>query len=168
MNYPKEYTVKEWKKFNKEIDISLIGNSYQFFNFFTQRMESFESLTTQEIMLQKYDVVLTDYKTTKEKLFSIIDKFNAKNINSGIDKFNKGVNQFSKVIASSQPNKSKSAIGISQRDYDKLFKSPKRKGNTTNFWNEDKKTRKRRNRRRKSVQKTDYSALTGKRRVKFF
>lgn len=173
MNYPKEYTVKEWKKFDKEIDGSMIGNNYQYFNFFTQIMESFESMTVQEIMLQKYDIILLDYKTKKEKLFSIIDKFNAKNINSGIDKFNKGVNQFSKVIGSSQPKKStkskKMKLGISQKDYNKLFKSPKRKGNTLNFWDEDRKTRKRRNKKHKAVQKEpDYSALVGKKRMKFF
>lgn len=170
MNYPKEYTVKEWKKFNHEIDGSQIGNSYQFFNFFTQRMESFESVTAQEILLQKYDVILTDYKTKKEKLFGVLDKFNAKNINKGIDKFNKGMDQFSKVVASSSGGKSKPRkMGISQKDYDSLFKSKKR-GNSTNFWNEDKKTRKKRNRRKKPVQQTDYSFLTGgsKKRVKFF
>ena len=166
MNYPKAYTVKEWKKFDKEIDGSLIGNQYQYFNFFTQRMESFESLTSQEIMLKKYDIILTDYKTKKEKLFSIIDKFNAKNINSGITKFNKGMDQFSKVIGSSQPKKSKSAIGISKKDYDKLFKSKKK---SISFWDEDRKTRKRRNKKRKAVQKEpDYSALIGKKRMKFF
>ncbi|HSA77202.1 MAG TPA: hypothetical protein VLE02_06640 [Nitrosarchaeum sp.] len=170
MNYPKEYTVKEWKKFDKEIDGSQVGNQYQFFNYFTQRMESFESITAQEILLQKYDVILTDYKTKKEKLFAVLDKFNAKNINKGIDKFNKGVDQFSKVVASNQgSSKSKKLkLGISQKDYDKLFKTPKRKGNTMNFWDEDKKTRKRRN-KRKPVQKApDYSALIGKRKVKFF
>lgn len=174
MNYPKEYTVKEWKKFDKEIDGSQVGNQYQFFNFFTQRMESFESVTAQEILLQKYDVILLDYKTKKEKIFAVLDKFNAKNINKGIDKFNKGVDQFSKVVASSSGNNTKSKskkvkLGISQKDYDKLFKSPKRKGNTMNFWDEDRKTRKRRNKKKKAVQKApDYSALVGKRRVKFF
>ena len=98
MNYPKAYTVKEWKKFDKEIDGSMAGNQYQYFNFFTQRNESFESVTTQEILLQKYDVTLTDYKTKKEKLFQVIDKFSVDNLNKGIDKFNRGVEQFSKVI----------------------------------------------------------------------
>ena len=170
MNYPKAYTVKEWKKFDKLIDGSEIGNNYQYFNFFTQKMESFESVTVQEIMLQKYDIILTDYKTKKEKLFKIIDVISAKNINSGITKFNKGMDQFSKVIGQSQPKSSKSKtakLGISQRDYDKLFKSKKTK--SVNFWDEDRKTRKRRNKKRKPVQKEpDYSALIGKRKVKFF
>ena len=120
MNYPKEFTVKEWKKFDKEIDGSLVGNQYQYFNFFTQRMESFESVTTQEILLQKYDVILLDYKTKKEKLFQVIDKFSVENLNKGIDKFNRGVDSFSKAIESSQPKskkKRKKKTRIKEDDY---------------------------------------------------
>uniref|UniRef100_A0AAT9JA39 ORF27 n=1 Tax=Nitrosopumilaceae spindle-shaped virus TaxID=3065433 RepID=A0AAT9JA39_9VIRU len=201
MNYPKEYTVKEWKKFNKVLDMvpddPRTNRPYQFFNFITKRLESYDYMTVQEVMINKFDIILLDYQiknglfskdhyfdldgieksdsivNKKEKLFAVLDKFNAKNINKGIDKFNKGVDQFSKVVASSQGNNTKSKskkmnLGISQKDYDKLFKSPKRKGNTMNFWNEDRKTRKRRN-KRKPVQKApDYSALIGKRKVKFF
>lgn len=54
----------------------------------------------QESICRQYEIILTDYKTKKEKLFAVIDKFNAKNINNGITKFNKGVDQFSKVIGS--------------------------------------------------------------------
>ena len=167
MNYPRSYTVREWKKFDKEIDGSMVGNEYQFFNYFTQRMESFESLTMQEALLQKYDVVLTDHKTKKEKVFEIIDKVNIKNLNAGIDKFNKGVNQFSKVIASSQPKGKKMKIGMSQREYKELF-GPKRKGNTMNFWDEDHKTRKRRNKKSKPVQKEKHMSFYGSKKVKFF
>ena len=173
MRYPKEYTQKEWSKFDKkEMPAETLGNDYQFVNFFTQKKESYETISMQELLCIKYDIILTNYKTKKEKIFAVIDKVNIQNLNKGIDKFNKGVNQFSKVIASSQPNKKSKGFGISQKDYDNLFKSPKRKGNSINFWDEDKKTRKRRNRRHKasSVQKEpDYSALIGKKRkVKFF
>lgn len=167
MNYPRSYTVREWKKFDKEIDGSMVGNEYQFFNYFTQRMESFESLTMQEALLQKYDVVLTDHKTKKEKVFEIIDKVNIKNLNAGIDKFNKGVNQFSKVIASSQPKGKKMKIGMSQREYNELF-GPKRKNNNMDFWNEDRKTRNRRNKKSKPVQKEKHMPFYGSKKVKFF
>ena len=170
MKYTKQYTQKEWNHFGKkEISADAIGNDYQFVNFFTQKKESYETVSMQELLCIKYDIILTNYKTKKEKLFSIIDKFNVKNINTGIDKFNKGVNQFSKVIASSQPKKNHSHnIGISQKEYDKLFKSPKRKGNTTNFWNEDTKTRMKRNKHKSTQKEPDYSFITGKRKVKFF
>jgi len=177
MKYPKEYTQKEWSKFSsKQVDASSLGNDYQFFNFFTQKLESYESMSVQEMMIIKYDIVLTDYKTKKEKIFNIIDKVNIKNLNSGIEKFNKGVNQFSKAIESSTPGKGPSTrgltsnnnkLGISQREYDKLFKPKRRKGNSVNFWDEDQKTRKRRNKKRKAVQ-PDYSFITGKRKTKFF
>ena len=184
MKYLKEYTQKEWSKFSKkEVEASTLGNDYQFFNFFTQKKESYETMSVQEMMIIKYDVRVTDYKTKKEKFFDVLDKVNVQNLNKGITKFNKGVNSFTKSIEST--NKSKSpdlsglspkknkgfSFGISQREYDKLFKSPKRKGNTINFWDEDRKTRKKRNRRRKAspVQKEpDYSALIGKKRMKFF
>lgn len=81
MRYKKEYTVKEWKKFDK----------------YAERENGID-ITFQEILLKKYDVILTDYKTKKEKLFAVIDKFNAKNINAGITKFNKGMDAFSKTM----------------------------------------------------------------------
>ena len=157
MRYPKSYTVKEWKRFNKiTTDYEIIdGQKYY--------------LTMQEILCRQYDIILTDYKTKKERFFEVIDKVSIKNLNNGITKFNKGINEFSKIIE--DPNKKKRKpikFGISQKDYDSLFKSPKRKENTMNFWNEDKKTRKKRNRRSKPVQRQDYSALFGKRKVRFF
>ena len=148
-------------------------------NTFIISRENYENSTDEQVeaWFTKFnDVIIDDsqnpYKyplTKKELAFKIIDKLSIQNLNKGIDKFNKGIDQFSKVIASNQ-TKSK-GFGISQKDYNKLFKSPKRKGNSMNFWNEDKKTRKKRNRRRKAspVQKEpDYSALIGKKRMKFF
>jgi len=102
MKYPKHYTVKEWKKFDKVAE-----------------RENGIDITTQEILLQRYDVILTDYRTKKEKLFAILDKVNAKNINKGIDKFNKGMDQFSKVVGSTQPKKKskRKKSKIKEKDY---------------------------------------------------
>lgn len=148
-------------------------------NTFVISRENYETSTNEQVeaWFTKFDQVLIDdsknpYKdplTKKEIAFKILDQFSIENLNKGVTKFNNGVNQFSKVIASTQPKGKKShpKIGISQREYDKLFKSPKRKGNSMNFWNEDHKTRKRRN-KRKAVQDIDYSALIGKRKVRFF
>ena len=173
MKYPKSYSVKEWKKFNKVLefipDDPNTNRPYQFFNFLNKRYESYDHMTMQEVMINKFDITLTDHKTKKEKVFEIIDKVNIKNLNAGIDKFNKGVNQFSKVIASSQPKgkKTKIKIGMSQREYNELF-GPKRKGNTMSFWDEDKKTRKRRNKKSKPVQKEKHMPFYGSKKVKFF
>ena len=147
-------------------------------NTFVISRENYENSSDEQIeaWFTKFDDVIIDdsknpYKdplTKKELVFKILDKMTIENLNKGIDKFNKGVNQFSKVIASSQPNgkRSKMKIGMSQREYDKLFKP--RKGNTTNFWNEDKKTRKKRNKKSKPVQKEKHMPFYGSKKVKFF
>jgi len=62
----KRYTVKEWKKFYK----------------------------IQEEMCKKYDVILTDYKTRKQKINYILEKINLKNTNKGINTFNKIIQDF--------------------------------------------------------------------------
>jgi len=103
MRYTKYYTVKEWKKFDKVAE-----------------RENGIDITMQEILLKRYDVILLDYKTKKEKLFGIIDKFNVKNINKGITKFNKGVDQFSKVMGEpkKKPRKSRKKVKkIKETDY---------------------------------------------------
>ncbi len=65
------FTVKAWKK----IDIE-----------------------KQMYLLRIYDVVLTDHKTRREKVIHILKKINKKNMNTGIDKFNRGVNTASKEL----------------------------------------------------------------------
>ena len=90
MRYTKYYTVKEWKKFDKVAE-----------------RENGIDITFQEILLKKYDVILTDYKTKKEKLFRVLDMISAKNINAGITKFNKGMDQFSKVIGEPKKERKK-------------------------------------------------------------
>ena len=62
----KRYTVKEWKKLYK----------------------------IQEVLCKKYDVILTDHKTNKEQLVLILKNINFKNVNKGIDTFNKIIQDF--------------------------------------------------------------------------
>ena len=71
MKVKKFYTVKEWNKFK--------GNDY---------------FDMQEMMCQRYDVILTDYKTKREKLFSALKKINLKNLDKGIAGFSKLVQSF--------------------------------------------------------------------------
>ena len=66
----KYFTVKEWNRFK--------NNDY---------------FDMQDMLCQKYDVILTDYKTKREKIFSVLKKFNLKN-------FDKGVTEFSKLVQS--------------------------------------------------------------------
>ena len=72
MKVKKFYTVKEWSKFK--------GNDY---------------FDMQEMLCQKYDVILTDYQTKREKIFSVLKKINLKNLDKGITGFSKLVQSFS-------------------------------------------------------------------------
>jgi hypothetical protein len=66
MKMKKYYTVKEWKKFKKN-------------NYFDM----------QELLCEKYDVILTDYKTKRQRILSILSYINLKNLDKGIIQFNK-------------------------------------------------------------------------------
>ena len=66
MRYKKYYTVKEWSNFRKN-------------NYFDM----------QELLCEKYDVILTDYKTKREKILSILSHINLKNFDKAIIQFNK-------------------------------------------------------------------------------
>jgi len=64
MKQKKFYTVKQWQRFKK--------NNYP---------------DMQEILCQKYDVILTDYKTRKEKVIFMLKKFNQKNFDKSMTQF---------------------------------------------------------------------------------
>jgi len=70
MRIRKYFTVKQWQKFKT--------NDY---------------LDMQELLCQKYDVVLSDYQTKKQKTSSLLQKINLKN-------FDKGIKEFSKLLQS--------------------------------------------------------------------
>src|SRR3972149_9692962 len=90
LRYPKKFTVKAWKKFD---------------------------LTQQDILCCRYDIILTDYKTRKEKIFSVMDKFSPKNIDKGIKVMNKGLSQFSKTIDELDKGLNQSMGSKKKRDY---------------------------------------------------
>ena len=48
----------------------------------------------QEKLCQKYEVILTDYKTKREKIFSALKKINLKNFDRGVTEFSKLVQSF--------------------------------------------------------------------------
>ena len=70
MRTRKYFTVREWNRFK--------NNDY---------------FDMQDMLCQKYDVILTDYKTKREKVFSALKKINLRN-------FDKGVTEFSKLVQS--------------------------------------------------------------------
>ena len=71
MKVKKFYTVKEWNKFK--------NNDY---------------FDMQDMLCQKYDIILTDYKTKSEKIFSFLKKINLKNLDKGVTEFSKLVQSF--------------------------------------------------------------------------
>ena len=112
MIYKKFYTVKEWKRFDKVAE-----------------RENGIDITMQEVLLKKYEIILTDYKTKGEKIKGILNKFNAENLNKGITTFNKGVDMMVKMTAAPEKKKSKrkskskksQGWGISQKEYESVF-----------------------------------------------
>ena len=71
MRTRKFYTVKQWQRFKT--------NDY---------------FDMQELLCQKYDVILSDYQTKKKKTFSLLQKINLKNFEKGITEFSKLVQSF--------------------------------------------------------------------------
>lgn len=74
--------------------------------FFTAKEWNRFSWSVQEVLCKKYDIILTDYKTRKEKTISLLNKINMKNFNKGMNLFNKSLNKFSKTVDSLTANKS--------------------------------------------------------------
>ena len=77
--------------------------------FFTIKEWNRFSWNMQEVLCKKYDVILTDYKTRKEKIILLLHKINMKNFNKGMDTFNKSLNKFSKTVDSMTASASKSS-----------------------------------------------------------
>ena len=71
MRIRKYFTVEEWQRFKQ--------NDY---------------FDMQELLCQKYDVILSDYQTKKQKTFSLLQKINLKNFDKGITEFSKLVQSF--------------------------------------------------------------------------
>ena len=87
MRYTKFYTVKEWKKFDK-----------------TAERENGIDITMQEILLKKYNIILTDHMTRKEKVKvqreKLRKKLTIKNIQKATKAISKGINGFSREMES--------------------------------------------------------------------
>ena len=62
----KKYTIKEWNKLS----------------------------SIQEVLCKKFEIILTDHKTKRQKIFSILNTINFKNINRGIEIFNESIQNF--------------------------------------------------------------------------
>ena len=75
MRIRKYFTVKEW-----------------------QRFKANDNFDMQESLCQKYDVILLDYRTKKQKIFSLLQKINLKSFDKGVSEFSKLVQSFGNSI----------------------------------------------------------------------
>lgn len=83
MRYKKELTCKEWARFDRV----------------WERVDGIE-ITGQEIICQRYEIILTDYQTKGEKARGILSKFNMANLDKGLKILDKGLNEFDKKMDS--------------------------------------------------------------------
>jgi hypothetical protein len=113
LKYTKHLTVKEWKKFCKNpVPAGHLGNQIQFFNFFTQRLESYDFITTGEVMLHRYKVILTDHhnrhsnkmivtplkEKLKDGLKSLPGKMTMQNFDKGMKVFDESMQGLTKSL----------------------------------------------------------------------
>ena len=117
--------------------------------FFTVKQWNKFSWNMQEVLCKKYNVILTDYQTRKDKIISLLNKINMKNFNKGMDTFNKSLNKFSKTVDSltASANKSsftgfdqgksmKETIGKTTFSKDEIWAKPKKDTDSVSLWGE--------------------------------
>ena len=76
--------MKEWNRFDKVLTKSIGGQEYY--------------LDVQELLCKKYDTILTDYETKREKWLRRLKMVNQTNIDKGLKVFNDGVENFTKEL----------------------------------------------------------------------
>ena len=104
------YTVQEWKKLATNT-MKAQSNDYQFFNHKTGRIESYDHITTAEILLTKHIIYIRDHKKKLKKLVKVPlkeqlkfglktlpSKITAKNFDNVMKSFDKGMTDFSKQM----------------------------------------------------------------------
>jgi hypothetical protein len=83
--------------------------------FFTAHEWNRFAWNMQEVLCIRYNVILTDHKTTKEKTMSVLNKINIKNFNKGITTFVKSLNNFCKTIDSFTANTTRKNFKVSNQ-----------------------------------------------------
>jgi len=119
MKNKKYYTVRQWNKFKKT---KVKGTKHHW--------------DTQELMCKKYDIILTDYKTKREQLIIFLKKINMKNINKGIDTFNKAVQAFGGSMDQISKEFGSSSKGQSTKDKENLEKLWGKSSTEVKIWSD--------------------------------
>ena len=107
----KYFTVREWNRFK--------NNDY---------------FDMQDMLCQKYDVILTDYKTKREKVFSALKKINLKNFDRGVTEFSKLVHSF----GGSMDQLTREIDSHKSKDSDKMDLIWGKYGNSVPIWGDSK------------------------------
>jgi hypothetical protein len=148
MKYVKHLTFKEWNRFKKPLldsegNYSMPGNEFQYRNFNTQKIESLQTITGQELLLSKYIIILDNFEPKWTRRYHLLKKYvNQKNLNKGIKSFNKAVNAFSSGLETTSSKRK------SKKDHDILFGKKKAsielwgKKKNVSIWGEKTKRRK--------------------------
>ena len=118
MKYTKHITYKEWKRFSnvrKDVDGNFVapGNDFQYTNYFTQKIESLQTVTGQEILLSKYKIILTNYEPKWTRYYhTITNIINFKNFDKGMASFDKAMQSFSKGMGNFDKELSKNTNNL--------------------------------------------------------
>ena len=152
------YTVKEWKKFSTN-PVQAGTNEFQFVNFFTQQKESYDYITTAEVLLARHVIIIRDHinrkkvggfaKTPmKEKLKSglksLPSKITQKNFDAGMKVFDESMQGLTKSL--DQLGEGLGGKKDSKSKMEKLWGKPTKVGipksnNTNAIWGTKKKTK---------------------------
>jgi len=162
VKYPKRMTVKEWKQFSRFQKDTI--NHQDFY------------MDIQMMVLSKFDIILTDWKSKKQKAVEILKKFNMKNFDKGINQFNKAVQMFSSGLGefgndlNQSPGRRTSHSRKDKANIKKLMGKPKRNSRSkVKIWSDKQKLQKRKRKTRRKSDKWDQDErnvekLWGKRR----
>ena len=94
--------------------------------FFTVKEWNRFDWNKQQVLTKKYTVILTDYKTRKEKILQVLNQINFKNFHKGIDIFNKMVQDFGNSmdkITKEIDNSKKEKSNIHEKNLEKIWET---------------------------------------------
>jgi len=160
MKYTKHLTYKEWKKFCKNpVPADHLGNQIQFFNYFTQRLESYDFITTGEVMLYRYKIILTDHhnrhsnklvtiplkEKLKDGLKSLPSKMTMQNFDKGMKVFDESMQGLTKSLdqlgdglggknSASKKSKMEKLWGKSDKSHDFILGNKKKSNSLDKIW----------------------------------
>ena len=94
------YSMKVWKRFNK-VHEKHVGDKVYY-------------LDMQEVMCRKFDIILIDYKTSRQRIIDIAKGFNMKNFDKGMTIFDNAMKDFDDMMKDFGKGLGGGSGGISQ------------------------------------------------------